>query len=190
VEPRPETTLEQAEEGGLQFGPVEIVKTIAELFANGEDEAGTASPARVWYRSGVLRRYRGAHILTRDMGQLAGQLTGRLRGLEPPKIAALVARIESQARRPWLSPQTRSLMPPGGPRNRIIIGHRRTIAAVAVAPGGTRAVSASKDRTLRLWDVVTGEEVCRFLCRRSNSVRRLRCAGSIDGAVHILRLMP
>ena len=38
-------------------------------------------------------------------------------------------------------------------------GHADTIGAVAFTPDGTRLVSASEDRTLRLWDVARGEQL-------------------------------
>jgi WD40 repeat protein len=38
-------------------------------------------------------------------------------------------------------------------------GHTDTIGAVAFTPDGTRLISASEDRTLRLWDVARGEQI-------------------------------
>jgi WD40 repeat protein len=34
-----------------------------------------------------------------------------------------------------------------------LVGHAHAVLGVAVAPDGQRAVSASNDRTLRLWDL-------------------------------------
>lgn len=41
-------------------------------------------------------------------------------------------------------------------------GHTATILAIAVSPDGKLALSGSEDRTLRLWDVQTGQELRRF----------------------------
>src|SRR5665647_355733 len=38
-----------------------------------------------------------------------------------------------------------------------LTGHSSTVCAVAVTPDGTRAVSASVDKTLRVWDLASGE---------------------------------
>jgi WD40 repeat protein/predicted Ser/Thr protein kinase len=38
-------------------------------------------------------------------------------------------------------------------------GHAGDVYSVAIAPDGRRALSASKDRTVRLWDLTTGAEV-------------------------------
>lgn len=38
-------------------------------------------------------------------------------------------------------------------------GHEEGVSAVALSPDGCRAVSASHDRTLRIWDLETGQLV-------------------------------
>ncbi|MDT9205827.1 MAG: WD40 repeat domain-containing protein, partial [Limnospira sp. PMC 1236.20] len=38
-------------------------------------------------------------------------------------------------------------------------GHSNRVEAVAIAPDGKRAVSASSDKTLKLWDLETGTEL-------------------------------
>lgn len=39
-------------------------------------------------------------------------------------------------------------------------GHTEEVIGVAVTPDGAHAVSASEDRTLRVWDLESGREVC------------------------------
>jgi WD40 repeat protein len=41
-------------------------------------------------------------------------------------------------------------------------GHTGTVRCVAIAPDGRRALSGSDDRTVRLWDVASGAELCCF----------------------------
>jgi WD40 repeat protein len=45
---------------------------------------------------------------------------------------------------------------------RTLPGHTGPVVAVAFCPGGRTLVSGSADRTLRLWDVATGQEKARF----------------------------
>ena len=56
----------------------------------------------------------------------------------------------------WLRPLTPSLTPPGGALVRTLEGHASAVAGVAVTPDGKRAVSASDDKTLKVWDLATG----------------------------------
>jgi WD40 repeat protein len=45
-------------------------------------------------------------------------------------------------------------------------GHTNYVRSVAFSPDGRRGLSGSDDGTLRLWDLETGEEVCRFTGHR------------------------
>ncbi len=96
------------------------------------------------------------HVLLQHPDQLPSQLAGRLRGVERPALSGLVRRIEREASRPWFSPQTHALTPPGGPLLRTLEGHANMVSAVAVLPDGRRALSGSRDKKLKLWDLATG----------------------------------
>jgi WD40 repeat protein len=67
--------------------------------------------------------------------------------------------------------------------------------AVAVMPDGRRAVSASMDRTLRLWDLESGKEIAAFtgegdmLSCAIVPDRQMIIAGDALGRVHFLRLV-
>ena len=41
----------------------------------------------------------------------------------------------------------------------VLKGHTGAVCGVAVTPDGTRAVSASDDKTLRVWDLATGKSL-------------------------------
>jgi WD40 repeat protein len=98
-----------------------------------------------------------AHVLVRDPRHLAGQLTGRLIGNRTPKIQALVRQAAERKSWPWLQPLKAAFIPPGGPLIRTLAEHADWVYAVAMMPDGHRSVSGSGDRTLRLWDLGTGQ---------------------------------
>ena len=81
-----------------------------------------------------------------------------------------------------------------------LTGHSRGISAVAVTPDGRRAVSASDDQTLKVWDLESGELVVTFSgdgaiyacavapdggCPEDSII----VAGDRSGRVHFLRLV-
>ncbi|NJM64017.1 MAG: hypothetical protein HC849_33975, partial [Oscillatoriales cyanobacterium RU_3_3] len=100
-----------------------------------------------------------AHILAKDKTQLAAQLIARLMCFQTPEIKALIAQAQHQKTR-WLRPLTPSFTPPGGKLLRTLTGHTDWVQAVAITPDGKRAISASSDHTLKVWQLETGEEIC------------------------------
>jgi WD40 repeat protein len=85
------------------------------------------------------------------------------------------------------------LHPPGTELVRTLKGHSNSVRGVAMTPDGQRAVSASSDYTLKVWDLETGLPLVRFHCDA-----RLRCctfarggkviAGDDGGRLHFLLL--
>ncbi|MCG8421032.1 MAG: protein kinase [Proteobacteria bacterium] len=108
---------------------------------------------------GALRL--GSHVLARDVEKLPSQLVGRLEVTvgkpDGNEIAALVDCARAERRYYWLCPRTASLTPPGGPLVRTFSGHSHWVMAVAVTPDGKRAVSASSDNTLKVWELASGK---------------------------------
>ena len=56
-------------------------------------------------------------------------------------------------------PVVLSGIPVNWPSHRILSGHRNSVLCVAFSPDGTRIVSGSWDKTLRLWNGVTGTSI-------------------------------
>ncbi len=65
------------------------------------------------------------------------------------------------------------------PRSFQGVGHASSINAVAITPDDMRCISASDDRSLRIWDMLTGESVCEPLVGHENGVTAI--AVTTDG---------
>ena len=109
----------------------------------------------------TLKRIQGAlrlsaHVLAKDKTQLVGQLLGRMQGFDTPGIQQLLSQAKP-SQTTWLRPLTPSLTPPGGQLLRTLECHSDWVRAVAVTPDGLKAISASLDNTLKVWDLATGE---------------------------------
>jgi WD40 repeat protein len=100
-----------------------------------------------------------ANALVRDEKQYASQMVGRLLTREEPRIQSLLKEIANTQGSPWLRPLGPALTPPGGPLMCTLEGHTGSVEAVALSPNGRRAVSASSDGTLKLWDLETAREI-------------------------------
>jgi len=110
-----------------------------------------------------------SHVIAGDKAQLGSQMLGRTMALPSPSIKAMLDQIGEGGDEPWVRPLTPSLTPPGTPLLRTLKGHSSWVNAVAVTPDGRKAISASDDQTLKIWDLERGEEV-RTLKGHSGSV--------------------
>lgn len=133
-----------------------------------------------------------AHILSSDPAQVVGQLTGRLMSSRDPGVQQVLSTARAWSSMPWLRPLAAGLAEAGGPLVRTLAGHRGLVFAVAALLGNTRAVSASWDGTLRLWNLDTGatEHVLRgaddnILALAVTPDGALAVTGSRDGAVSL-----
>ena len=102
------------------------------------------------------------HILTRDPMQLTSQLIGRLRSIASQEIQGLLEKLRNLQHQPWLEPLWTSLIRPGAVLVFTLAGHSLRVNAVAVTSDGRRAVSASEDNSLKLWDLKKGIELHTF----------------------------
>jgi WD40 repeat protein len=98
------------------------------------------------------------HVVTSDKTQLASQLLARLPTDASPKIKALRQQAEQWRGGPWLRPLTPLLTSPGGALLFTLAGHTGRVRAVAITSDGKRAISASDDHTVKVWDLERGVE--------------------------------
>ncbi|PHM08873.1 hypothetical protein CK516_18190, partial [Nostoc sp. 'Peltigera malacea cyanobiont' DB3992] len=104
---------------------------------------------------GALRL--SAHILVKDKMQLAGQLWGRMQHFAVPEIQTMLEVAKQQQVLPWLRPLTSNLISPGGSLLLTLAGHSDWVNAIVLTLDGKRVISASDDKTLKLWNLETGE---------------------------------
>ncbi|MEG5063978.1 WD40 repeat domain-containing protein [Microcoleus sp. B3-A4] len=120
-----------------------------------------------------------APILERDKTQLASQLWGRLLAFEKPEFQRMLEQAKQSKNSPWLRPLRGNLVAlPFGGCGLMLGGNHSGVQAVAIAPDGKRAISASSDQTLKIWDTDTGREL-RTLTSHTGSVRGVAIA--LDG---------
>jgi WD40 repeat protein len=143
--------------------------------------------------AGALRL--SGHVIGGDPGQLRSQLTGRLLGMERPRIAGMLRGAATIPGGPWLRPTMPSLTPPTGPLLRTLSGHAGWIRTVAITADSRRAVSGSDDGTIKVWDLEMGVEECTLAghARAVTTVAvtadgRWAVSGSFDGTVKVWNL--
>ena len=118
-----------------------------------------------------------AHVIGKDPEQFASQMVGRLLPYrDMPAIERFTERVVEGTRTPWLRPLQPALHPPGTSLIRTLEGHSDAVNGVAVSADGRRAVSASDDKTLKVWDVESGREL-RTLQGHSDCVNGVAVSG-------------
>jgi WD40 repeat protein len=133
----------------------------------------------------------GANVLSRRPQELPTQMLARLSCEAEPRLEATLRDARARLVQPALVPLRASFTPPGAELRRFE-GHERTVNSLAALADQRRALSASDDGTLRLWDLETGVELRRFEGhrRRVNTVavladHRRALSGSDDGTLRL-----
>jgi WD40 repeat protein len=113
----------------------------------------------------------GTVALTQDPGELMNQVRGRV-----GSISAL-HHLPTRAL-PYFDLYTQSLKPADPALERVFTGHTDGVRGCAFSPDGHYALSASRDQTLRLWEIATGREIRQFIGHNGEIEA---CAFSPDG---------
>jgi len=101
-----------------------------------------------------------AHVIDKDPTQFSSQIIGRLLLHQyVPTIGQFIVKTADRTGKPWLRPLQAALNMPGTSLQRTLAGHSNVVTAVALTENGRLAVSASWDKTLKVWDVVSGREL-------------------------------
>jgi hypothetical protein len=135
-----------------------------------------------------------SHVIERDPGQFASQLVGRLlpHG-DSPAVRQFTASLVCAAPGPWLRPLAHGLHPPGDGLLPTLEGHSADVSGVAVTADGKRAISASLDKTLKVWELDSGLPFATFQCDASAiccifAGNQMIVAGDAGGHLHFLQL--
>ncbi|XP_053385274.1 uncharacterized protein LOC123535609 isoform X2 [Mercenaria mercenaria] len=128
-----------------------------------------------------------ATAIQRDPRQLAGQVVGRLQGIvnrdipstpgDPPRYPFIHSMV-TQAKNtsiPALVPSIGCLTEPGGILYDLLSGHTKLITAVTTTTDAQRALTASEDNTLKVWDLKSGK-VTSTIDSFGKNVSKLRTA--------------
>ena len=106
-------------------------------------------------------------VISNDPWQFPSQIVGRLLPHQAmPAIAEFIQRVSGCLRFNWLRPMQPGLHPPGTGVIRTLTGHSGHVNAVVVTKDGQRAVSASNDHTLKVWDLGSWHELRTICCHQ------------------------
>jgi hypothetical protein len=143
-----------------RLGRNDIVNIGLDLFV--VDGAAGIGPA-MRERLGVWRAFyaENAHLLQREIPDLTPQTSLLQMGMAHAETSAVTVSAErwlevtgSDAH--WLRPFRRPREAEQRACLRTLVGHADSVRAVAVLPDSRRALSASYDNTLKLWDLASG----------------------------------
>jgi WD40 repeat protein len=132
---------------------------------------------------------RSLHVVRPQPEQFTSQMTGRLLSyLDQSGIAAFVQGLDLNAQRPRLWPLWPALEVANGPVRGIFKSAGGRITALAITPDGRRAIFASVDETLTVWDLDSNQPPRSFKgqdhyieCLALTADGLLAATGSSDG---------
>ncbi|XP_052705223.1 uncharacterized protein LOC128180999 isoform X4 [Crassostrea angulata] len=137
-----------------------------------------------------------AKALSKDPRQLASQIVGRLATIiandiprapgDPPRYPYIHALLKQahEPSLPALIPSIRCLTEPGGILFDLLSGHTDPITAVEVTSDGGKAFTASKDNTMKMWDLRTGK-VMKTLHDVGTNITRIRVGYNVAFVVTV-----
>ncbi len=115
-----------------------------------------------------------AHIVQVDPTQAASQLHARLMAVAEPGLASTVGQLHQRLGR--IVPRWPTLVQADSELLRTLEGHTSGVLSVAVSSDGSALVSASDDKTIKVWDLRTGA------CLRTLEGHAVSVALSGDGS--------
>jgi WD40 repeat protein len=101
-----------------------------------------------------------SNVIAKDPGQFASQTVARLLLYQDmPAIGRFTKQVSEGTRVRWLRPIHSALRSPGTGMVRSVELHQESVNAVAICADGQQVVSASSDKTLKVWDLETGRKI-------------------------------
>jgi WD40 repeat protein len=178
----------------------ELLLDVTFLLARATDSTGLIRDCK-WFEDDRVITLVGRAVgyssndLRKDPRRIVGQLVGRLMwsAAIDNNINNLRNRlIEQSYDFGWWCPIRRTMEQAGGACIRQLLGHTKEIYSVAYSSDGLSAVSGSKDKTIRLWNIESGETIKMFqghmhgvtsVAFSSNNKQII--SGSYDNTVHL-----
>jgi WD40 repeat protein len=119
-----------------------------------------------------------AHLLEKNIEQLASQLFGRLKKGESLLIDKLIDEIDSQTIQTWLQPSYPSLSPAQGNLQKVFTGHLKEITSLEICHDLQQFISGSEDGTIKIWN--TSEGICTQTLNDNNNDGKITSLKSIN----------
>jgi WD40 repeat protein len=95
-----------------------------------------------------------------------------------PTCTCLYTNFHNKVDYPWT---TRGYQESWSPKLFVFSGHSRQVRSIAISPDGTRIVSGSADKTIRVWDTMSGSQTIEPLLVKKAAVQLV--AFSTDGTL-------
>jgi WD40 repeat protein len=121
-----------------------------------------------------------SHVISKDKTQFSEQLFGRIIHQDIHPIKELLEQAKFNKQNSWLRPIKPSLVSSKEALIRVLEGHTQMIIDCSLSDDGKKGISASRDRTLRIWNLEIGSCV-HILIGHDGDIKS--CSLSGDGKV-------